>query len=80
MLTGSVRSSGPTSTLPASTARRGWASITSAAVSSTPFALVEIWALDPKLMELSFGQELFTRYAAHPGDCADLLEDAVDVM
>ncbi|MEU7900489.1 FtsK/SpoIIIE domain-containing protein [Nonomuraea sp. NPDC049152] len=42
--------------------------------------LVEIWALDPKLMELSFGQELFTRYAAHPGDCADLLEDAVDVM
>ncbi|GAA2402617.1 FtsK/SpoIIIE domain-containing protein [Nonomuraea africana] len=42
--------------------------------------LAEIWALDPKLMELSFGQELFTRYAAHPGDCADLLEDAVDVM
>ncbi|MET9339354.1 FtsK/SpoIIIE domain-containing protein [Nonomuraea sp. NPDC003804] len=42
--------------------------------------LVEIWALDPKLMELSFGRELFTRYAAHPGDCADLLEDAVDVM
>ncbi|MEU4550372.1 FtsK/SpoIIIE domain-containing protein [Nonomuraea dietziae] len=42
--------------------------------------LVEIWALDPKLMELSFGHELFTRYAAHPGDCADLLEDAVDVM
>ncbi|MEV0145202.1 MULTISPECIES: FtsK/SpoIIIE domain-containing protein [unclassified Nonomuraea] len=43
--------------------------------------LVEIWALDPKLMELSFGRVLFgSRYAADPADCADLLDDAVKVM
>ncbi|MEW9549711.1 FtsK/SpoIIIE domain-containing protein [Nonomuraea sp. NPDC050783] len=43
--------------------------------------LAEVWALDPKLMELSFGRELFQgRYAADPADCADLLEEAVSVM
>ncbi|WP_433419693.1 FtsK/SpoIIIE domain-containing protein [Microtetraspora malaysiensis] len=43
--------------------------------------LVEIWALDPKRMELSFGRALFgDRYAADPADCADLLEAAVSVM
>ncbi|WP_336216827.1 FtsK/SpoIIIE domain-containing protein [Nonomuraea sp. LPB2021202275-12-8] len=43
--------------------------------------LVQIWALDPKLMELSYGRELFqSRYAAHPSDCADLLDEAVSVM
>ncbi|RCG23468.1 cell division protein FtsK [Sphaerisporangium album] len=43
--------------------------------------LVEIWALDPKLMELSYGRALFgDRYAADPGACADLLEAAVKVM
>ncbi|WP_433352834.1 FtsK/SpoIIIE domain-containing protein [Microtetraspora malaysiensis] len=43
--------------------------------------LVEIWALDPKRMELSFGRALFgDRYAASPADCADLLEAAVAVM
>ncbi|MFF5206623.1 FtsK/SpoIIIE domain-containing protein [Streptosporangium sp. NPDC000396] len=42
--------------------------------------LVEIWALDPKLMELSFGRDLFDRYAADPAHCADLLEAAVKVM
>ncbi|MEU7989076.1 FtsK/SpoIIIE domain-containing protein [Streptosporangium canum] len=43
--------------------------------------LVEIWALDPKRMELSFGRDLFgDRYAASPADCADLLEAAVAVM
>ncbi|RVX46116.1 S-DNA-T family DNA segregation ATPase FtsK/SpoIIIE [Nonomuraea polychroma] len=43
--------------------------------------LVAIWALDPKLMELSFGRALFgARYAADPADCADLLDDAVKVM
>lgn len=43
--------------------------------------LVEIWALDPKLMELSFGRALFgSRYAADPADCADLLDDVVKVM
>ncbi|MFI6811939.1 FtsK/SpoIIIE domain-containing protein [Nonomuraea sp. NPDC050328] len=43
--------------------------------------LAEIWALDPKLMELSYGRPLFgPRYAADPADCADLLDDAVKVM
>ncbi|MBB2908767.1 DNA segregation ATPase FtsK/SpoIIIE-like protein [Streptosporangium becharense] len=43
--------------------------------------LVEVWALDPKRMELSFGRDLFgDRYAATPGACADLLEAAVAVM
>ncbi len=43
--------------------------------------LAEVWALDPKLMELSYGRELFQgRYAADPADCADLLDEAVSVM
>ncbi|MFI6741496.1 FtsK/SpoIIIE domain-containing protein [Nonomuraea sp. NPDC050451] len=43
--------------------------------------LVELWALDPKLMELSYGRALFgPRYAATPEDCAELLERAVQVM
>ncbi|NUW43643.1 FtsK/SpoIIIE domain-containing protein [Nonomuraea rhodomycinica] len=43
--------------------------------------LAEVWALDPKLMELSFGRELFQgRYASDPADCADLLDEAVSVM
>ncbi|MEU7862098.1 FtsK/SpoIIIE domain-containing protein [Nonomuraea sp. NPDC049141] len=43
--------------------------------------LVELWALDPKLMELSYGRALFgTRYAADPADCADLLDEVVSVM
>src|SRR5690606_16683539 len=43
--------------------------------------LAEVWALDPKLMELSYGRELFQgRYAADPADCADLLDEAVTVM
>ncbi|MEO3855618.1 FtsK/SpoIIIE domain-containing protein [Acrocarpospora sp. B8E8] len=43
--------------------------------------LVEIWALDPKRMELSFGRALFgPRYAADPARCADLLEAAVAKM
>ncbi|GAA3159145.1 FtsK/SpoIIIE domain-containing protein [Nonomuraea roseoviolacea] len=43
--------------------------------------LVEIWALDPKLMELSYGRALFgDRYAAAPEECADLLDQAVTVM
>jgi S-DNA-T family DNA segregation ATPase FtsK/SpoIIIE len=43
--------------------------------------LVVVYALDPKLMELSFGRELFgDRYAAKPEDCAALLERAVEVM
>lgn len=43
--------------------------------------LAEVWALDPKLMELSFGRSIFgNRYAADPADCADLLDEAVKVM
>ncbi|MEU8207160.1 FtsK/SpoIIIE domain-containing protein [Streptosporangium sp. NPDC049046] len=43
--------------------------------------LVQVWALDPKRMELSFGRDLFgERYAATPAACADLLEAAVAVM
>ncbi|MEV7804505.1 FtsK/SpoIIIE domain-containing protein [Microbispora sp. NPDC088329] len=43
--------------------------------------LVQVWALDPKRMELSFGRALFgARYAATPAECADLLEAAVTVM
>lgn len=45
--------------------------------------LVQVWACDPKLMELAFGRTLFTeygRYAADPADIAELLEDAVAGM
>ncbi|GAA1280405.1 hypothetical cell division FtsK/SpoIIIE protein [Planotetraspora silvatica] len=43
--------------------------------------LVQVWALDPKRMELSFGRPLFgDRYAADPKQCADLLDEAVCVM
>ncbi|MEV8638036.1 FtsK/SpoIIIE domain-containing protein [Streptosporangium sp. NPDC051023] len=43
--------------------------------------LAEIWALDPKLMELSFGRDLFgDHYAASPEACVALLEAAVKVM
>ncbi|MEV4888821.1 FtsK/SpoIIIE domain-containing protein [Nonomuraea sp. NPDC055795] len=43
--------------------------------------LAEVWALDPKLMELSYGKALFgSRYAADPADCADLLDEVVSMM
>ncbi len=42
--------------------------------------LVAVWACDPKLMELAFGRVLFARYAADPGEIADLLEEAVTGM
>jgi S-DNA-T family DNA segregation ATPase FtsK/SpoIIIE len=45
--------------------------------------LVQVWACDPKLMELAFGRELFTtcgQYAADPADIAALLEQAVTAM
>jgi S-DNA-T family DNA segregation ATPase FtsK/SpoIIIE len=45
--------------------------------------LVEVWACDPKLMELAFARELFDRYgryAADPAAIARLLEDAVAGM
>jgi DNA segregation ATPase FtsK/SpoIIIE, S-DNA-T family len=40
----------------------------------------QIWALDPKRMELSFGRDLFTRYADQAADMVRLLEDAVTEM
>lgn len=41
---------------------------------------VQVWALDPKRMELSFGRDLFTRYADTAADMVRLLEDAVTEM
>jgi DNA segregation ATPase FtsK/SpoIIIE, S-DNA-T family len=41
---------------------------------------VQVWALDPKRMELSFGRELFTRYADQAAGMVGLLEDAVSEM
>jgi DNA segregation ATPase FtsK/SpoIIIE, S-DNA-T family len=40
----------------------------------------EVWALDPKRMELSFGRDLFARYADQAAEMVKLLEDAVAVM
>jgi DNA segregation ATPase FtsK/SpoIIIE, S-DNA-T family len=45
--------------------------------------LVQLHACDPKLMEFAFGRALFERYgryAAGPGQIADLLEADVDTM
>jgi len=39
-----------------------------------------VWALDPKRMELSFGRDLFARYADQAADMVALLESAVGVM
>jgi S-DNA-T family DNA segregation ATPase FtsK/SpoIIIE len=41
---------------------------------------VQVWALDPKRMELSFGRDLFTRYADQAAGMVGLLEDAVTEM
>jgi DNA segregation ATPase FtsK/SpoIIIE, S-DNA-T family len=40
----------------------------------------EVWALDPKRMELSFGKPIFARYADHAAGMVRLLEEAVAVM
>jgi DNA segregation ATPase FtsK/SpoIIIE, S-DNA-T family len=40
----------------------------------------EVWALDPKRMELSFGRDLFARYADQAAEMVKLLESAVVVM
>jgi DNA segregation ATPase FtsK/SpoIIIE, S-DNA-T family len=40
----------------------------------------EVWALDPKRMELSFGKPIFARYADQAAEMVTLLEDAVAVM
>jgi S-DNA-T family DNA segregation ATPase FtsK/SpoIIIE len=41
---------------------------------------VQVWALDPKRMELSFGRALFTRYADTAAAMVGLLEEAVAEM
>ena len=41
---------------------------------------VQVWALDPKRMELSFGKPLFARYADQAADMVAVLEEAVAVM
>jgi S-DNA-T family DNA segregation ATPase FtsK/SpoIIIE len=41
---------------------------------------VQVWALDPKRMELSYGRDLFTRYADQAADMVALLGDAVSEM
>jgi DNA segregation ATPase FtsK/SpoIIIE, S-DNA-T family len=41
---------------------------------------VQVWALDPKRMELSFGRDLFTCYADTAAAMVGLLEDAVAEM
>ncbi len=41
---------------------------------------VQVWALDPKRMELSFGRALFTRYADQAAPMVGLLEAAVAEM
>jgi DNA segregation ATPase FtsK/SpoIIIE, S-DNA-T family len=42
--------------------------------------LAEVWAVDPKRMELSFGRGLFRKYACDPDGMVKLLEDAVSTM
>jgi S-DNA-T family DNA segregation ATPase FtsK/SpoIIIE len=42
--------------------------------------LARVWAADPKLMELAYGQALFDRYAADPEEIALMLEHAVADM
>jgi S-DNA-T family DNA segregation ATPase FtsK/SpoIIIE len=41
---------------------------------------VQVWALDPKRMELSFGRALFHRYACQAAAMVELLEAAVTEM
>jgi S-DNA-T family DNA segregation ATPase FtsK/SpoIIIE len=41
---------------------------------------VQIWAADPKQMEMAMGRSIFHRYASDPEDIADMLETAVDDM
>jgi S-DNA-T family DNA segregation ATPase FtsK/SpoIIIE len=41
---------------------------------------VQVWALDPKRMELSYGRALFARYADTPAAMVELLEAAVAEM
>ncbi|MFC4869062.1 cell division protein FtsK [Streptomonospora arabica] len=40
----------------------------------------EVWAIDPKRMELSYGRALFARYADAADEAVSLLEEAVSAM
>ncbi|WP_406296242.1 FtsK/SpoIIIE domain-containing protein [Embleya sp. NBC_00888] len=42
--------------------------------------IVQLWACDPKRMELSYGRSLFHRYACEPAAMVELLEDAAGEM
>jgi DNA segregation ATPase FtsK/SpoIIIE, S-DNA-T family len=55
-------------------------SIVRAMVPAMAAGLVQVWAADPKLMELAYGQAIFDRYAADPDEIVLLLEDAVAEM
>src|SRR5215210_6921694 len=58
----------------------GWAIIDQLAPAIAE-GVVQLWGIDPKAMELSAGEPLFTRLAyKSPEDYARLLEDAVVVM
>ena len=41
---------------------------------------MRVWACDPKRMELSFGRDLFARYADQAAAMVELLEAAVTEM
>ena len=41
---------------------------------------MRVWACDPKRMELSFGRDLFARYADQAAAMVELLEAAVAEM
>jgi DNA segregation ATPase FtsK/SpoIIIE, S-DNA-T family len=55
-------------------------SIVRAMLPATSAGLVEVWAADPKLMELAYGQAIFDRYAADAEEIVAMLEDAVAEM
>ncbi|WP_225878888.1 FtsK/SpoIIIE domain-containing protein [Spongiactinospora rosea] len=42
--------------------------------------VAQLWALDPKRMELAYGRGVFHAYASTAEECAELLEEAVRVM
>ncbi|WP_286990694.1 FtsK/SpoIIIE domain-containing protein [Thermomonospora sp. CIF 1] len=59
-------------------------SVVRAVLPLMPAGLVEVWAIDPKRMELSFGRALFERYGRYSSDpdggMVALLEDAAADM
>jgi S-DNA-T family DNA segregation ATPase FtsK/SpoIIIE len=55
-------------------------SLIRALLPSIAIGWVQVWALDPKRMELSFGRALFHRYACQAAAMVELLEAAVAEM